>query len=197
MTSAVDISVMQIGDKVHRYVMARHYSDLLEALQDEARAFGYYFAMETTPGDAVALPDVVADALAASVAVRKSLLTSPASDCAARQRAERSIRSGFARTHLDALLEALGKLGIHVQQQADALDQTAAEIRRRQEAAGHLFPVPPPQGDDDSPGPGGGVVVSAPWLANDATLPAAVPNFTRAQTPPRDASSSVTILRHR
>lgn len=125
---AIDVTQLDLAAQVHSRVLASHYGELLEAVQDTARELGYFFARAET---AAAMPALLSDTLAEAVVLRKENSVSPWDRGAAEERAERYIQCGFGAVLRDGILSALEAAGIRLQETAQApLLLASAKIRR-------------------------------------------------------------------
>jgi hypothetical protein len=114
---SVDITQLDLAQTVHSRVLAGHYADLLEALQNAARELGYFF---TKSEYAEPMPERLADVLAEAIALRKEVSVRPNDYEGARQRARLSVRDGFGGMLRDEILNALGESGVRLQATAEA-----------------------------------------------------------------------------
>lgn len=114
---SVDITEKGLAAQVHSRVLAGHYAEQLEALQEAASKLGYYFAEAET---SVPMPEVLAAALAEAIVWRKELSNAPKDPERARRWAEQAIEIGFGDVLRDAIIEALAELGIRLQATSDA-----------------------------------------------------------------------------
>ncbi|SEU40548.1 hypothetical protein SAMN03159335_06339 [Burkholderia cepacia] len=125
---AVDVTQLDLAGQVHSRVLAGHYRELLEAVQDAARELGYFFAKAET---AAAMPELLSEVLAEAVVLRKETSVSPWDRDAAEERARRFIACGFGAVLRDDMLGALEAAGIRLQETAQApLLLTSAKIMR-------------------------------------------------------------------
>ncbi len=141
MKDALNISTMQIADKVQRHIMASFYTLQLNALQIEAERFGYFFAQADT---AATMPPVLAERLAwAMEYLRKSYLYPNCPDGWERK-TDRSMSDGYAQMHCRDILAALEALGIRLQEGPKACVLLAAEDSRQRSEKDRLNAMPDP-----------------------------------------------------
>ncbi len=136
MKEALDIATMPIADKVQRHMMASYYAAQLDALQAEAKRFGYFFAQADT---AAWLPPLLAECLARAVLYRRECHLYPEAFEDWDWQTTCAMRGGFGLETLRAMLAALEALGIRLQESPQAAALLAAEDLRQREAAS----VPP------------------------------------------------------
>lgn len=126
--ATVDITELGLATQVHTRVLAGHYAEQLEALQDAARGLGYYFAKAES---GVEIPPVLGDILAEAIVLRKEASLVPDDEEGARRRAGQRIAEGFGALLRDEILNALGESGIYLQATNEsALLVTSAKIMR-------------------------------------------------------------------
>lgn len=125
---AVDVTQLDLAEQVHSRVLASHYGELLEAVQDAARELGYFFAKAET---AATVPELLAEVLAEAIVLRKEASLSPWNREDAEQRARRYLEDGFGEVMRDEMLSALDAVGVRLQEtdQAPFL-LTSAKIMR-------------------------------------------------------------------
>jgi hypothetical protein len=125
---AVDITRLDLAQKVHSRVLAGHYAEQLDAMQDAARQLGYYFAQAEF---AEPIPDVLSEVLTEAIMFRKEASLIPNDGERARRRAGQAIEDGFGDLLRDEILGALEEQGIRLQATIEAyLLVTSAKIAR-------------------------------------------------------------------
>ncbi len=136
---AFDITQLDLAGEVHARVLASHYGDLLDAVQNAARELGYFFAKADT---AAAMPELLAELLAEAIVLRKEASVSPLDSVGAEERARRYLAEGFGEVMRDEILNALEAVGVRLQETAQAsLLLTSAKIMRDEALLGeaHAF----------------------------------------------------------
>lgn len=134
MTEILNLCSMAIADKVQRHMMANYYTVQLEALQDEAKRLGYYFASTEL---AAITPSILVDCLAYAVDYRRRSYLYPRLAPEEWERITRdAIKDGYPQVHVRDLLTALEALGVRIQESPEALELiTCEESRERRRDA--------------------------------------------------------------
>jgi ATP-dependent Lon protease len=125
---ALDIATMAVADKVRRHVSASDFAERLDALQAEANRLGCSF-IQAEAGHS--LRPALADCLAGALQFR------PYSEQLAHRisrygeiRAEKGSDDWYAHQQLQAVLDALAALGVHLQEGPHASALIAAEVKK-------------------------------------------------------------------
>ncbi len=143
-----NIATIQIADAVERHMLDVYYQIQLEALQDEAKRLGYYFAKADT---AAVMPPLLADCLAESLQYRREIFLYPKRTPEYWERWTRnSMSDGYAQQHMQAMIEALATLGLRLQESPEAVNLlTIEECRLRERDAMHHEETATAQSLDD------------------------------------------------
>lgn len=126
--NALDIATMAVADKVRRHVSASDFAERLDALQAEANRLGCYF-IQADAGDL--LRPTLFDCLAGALQFRPYSGQLPRRATRhLESRTENGVDDGYAYQQLQAVLDALAALGVHLREGPHASALIAAEVKK-------------------------------------------------------------------